>query len=133
MLYVSWWVYGVVCYGLGVVSSSVPESPWPLFSPSLLLLLTTVLVSCPTKRPFPLSKSLHSCSLGRCLCLVTLHSSLLKHCGEILARLPQTSYFRSISVRFSTQSDIANQLPDYLRLRTSRPTNEQRDGLRAVT
>ncbi len=44
----------------------------------------------------------------------------------VLAWLRQTSYFRSISVRFCTQSDIANQLPDYLRLHTSRPTNEQR-------
>ncbi len=34
-------------------------------------------------------------------------------------------YFRSISNRFCTQSDIANQLPDYLRLRTSRPTNDR--------
>ncbi len=47
---------------------------------------------------------------------------------KLLAWLCQTSYFRSISVRFYTQSDIANQLPDYLRLRTSRPTNEQRAG-----
>ncbi len=45
-----------------------------------------------------------------------------------LAWLRQTSYFRSISVRFCTQSDIANQLLDYLWLRTSRPTNEQRVG-----
>ncbi len=73
----------MVCCGAGVVGRSVPESPGSLFSPSPPLLLTTVLVSCPTKLPLPLSKSLHSCSLGRCLCLVTLHSSLLKHCGEI--------------------------------------------------
>ncbi len=68
----------MVCCGAGVVGRSVPESPGSLFSPSPPLLLTTVLVSCPTKLPLPLSKSLHSCSLGRCLCLVTLHSSLLK-------------------------------------------------------
>ncbi len=65
-----------------------------------------------------------------CCCTMALSSMFLHFsctCYNV-ALLRKTSYFRSISVRFCTQSDIANQLPDYLRLRTSRPTNEHRAG-----